>query len=344
MAKKALTYREILTDIKAGRFANIYILHGEEPYYIDLIADAIEENAIDPDDADFNKTVFYGADSKVEVVAAAAQQFPIMADRRLVMLKEGQSMFQAKSSLDHLASYISKPNKSTVFVVCFKGESLNATSKLLKAAKEVDAVVFNSPKIRDYQLAGPIRDYCQMKKVGIDEKAIEMLADHIGADLTTLFTSIDKLIIAGGSKLNRITPDDIERNIGLSKEYNPFELTSALAGKDYPKAMKIVEYFASNPKASPTVVIYSQLFNYYQRLLLAHMSPDKTDAGLTTLLKVSPYQLRELRKGMSKYSPLASLNAIHAIREADTRSKGIGSFTKEFDILKELVFRLFAGN
>lgn len=343
MAKKAQTYRDILADIRRGEFAPVYILHGEEPYYIDLIADAIEQSAVSEEDADFNRTVFYGADSKVEVVAAAAQQFPVFADRRLVMLKESQSMFQAKTALDHLAAYVSKPNRSAVLVICFKGDSLNATSKLLKAAKESDAVVFSSPKIRDYQLAAPIKEYCQGKRIGIDEKAVEMLADHIGADLTALFTSIDKLIIAGGKGMTRITPDDIERNIGLSKEYNPFELTSAIAGKDYPKAMKIVEHFSLNPKASPTVVIYSQLFNYFQRLLLAQMNPDKTDAGLTAALKVTPYQLREVRKGMTNYSALGALNAIHALREADCRSKGIGSFTKEFDVLKETVFRLFAG-
>lgn len=342
MAKKTgPTYREILTDINQGKFAKVYILHGEEPYYIDVLVDALESKVVDEDDRDFNQSVFYGADAKMEVVVAAAQEFPVMAQNRLVLLKEAQSMSQAKNALDHLAAYISKPTASTVLVISYKGGTLAATSKLMKAAKAADAVIFESPKVRDYQLSTPIKEYCQQKRISIDEKAVQMLADYIGAELSTLFASIDKLIIAGGKDKTRITADDVERNIGVSKEFNPFELTSAIAAKDYPKAMRIVDYFENNPKAGPIPVIAIQLFNYFSRMLLAHMSADKTDSGLMSQLKMSQYQLREMRNGMRNYSPLSSLKAIHLIREADCKSKGIGSMAKESELLKELVFNLF---
>ena len=344
MAKKATpTFREIIADIRKGRPAPVYILHGEEPYYIDAIMDALESCVIEEEDRDFNQTVFYGAESVIDVVVAAAQQFPVMAQRRLVLLKEAQSMSRAKASLDKLEGYMLHPTGSTVLAIAFKGDSLGATSKLIKAAKEMPgAVIFSSPKLREWNLAAPVKDYCQSRRIGIDEKAVEMLTQFIGADLTALFAAIDKLIIAGGKDLQRISPADIERNIGISKDYNTFELTEAVASKNYSKAMLIAEYFSRNPNSNPTPVIFTQLFNYFSRLMLAHMTTDKSDASLMEVTQAkSAYQLKEVRKGLANYSPAATIQAISALRRADAESKGIGSYANQFDILKELIFRLF---
>lgn len=344
MAKKATTsFRDIIADIRKGNPASVYILHGEEPYYIDAITDALENYVIDKDDRDFNQTVFYGAEAVMDVVVGTAQQFPVMAGRRLVLLKEAQSMLRAKASLDKLEGYLLHPTRSTVLAIAFKGDSLGATSKLIKAAKELpDAVVFNSPKLREWNLAAPVKDYCQSRRISIDDKAVDMLTQFIGADLTSLFAAIDKLIIAGGKGLQRISPADVERNIGISKDYNTFELTEAVASKNYQKAMLIAEYFSRNPNSNPTPVIFTQLFNYFSKVILAHMSPDKSDATLMSLTQAkSAYQLKEVRKGLANYSPNATLQAISALRRADAESKGIASYANQFDILKELIFRLF---
>ena len=205
---QGIKFRDIMAAVKKGNFAPVYLLMGEEPYYIDQIVKALENHVVADDDKDFNSITLYGADTNVAEVIACAMQMPVMADRRIVLLKEAQSLYQSKVSLDNLAPYVSRPNASTVLVVVYKGGSLSATSKLMKAAAKTGCVVFNSPLERDYRLAGPVRDYCAMKKIGIDEKAITMLCEYIGNPLSKLFGEIDKLIVAMGNE-NRITPETL---------------------------------------------------------------------------------------------------------------------------------------
>ncbi len=223
-ASKELTYRDVLDRIKKKDFASVYLLMGEEPYYIDLIVEALEKNVVKEDNQAFDQLVFYGADSDLEVVVASARQYPVMGDRQLVILKEAQTCPGSKTQLDKLASYITHPNSQGVFVLAYKGDTLSATSALMKAAAKAgeNVVVFKSPKIRDYQLAGPIKDYCRSKKIGIDEQAVQILIEYIGNSLQKLFGEIDKLIVSGGCGAQRITPEMGEKNIGISKEVNNF--------------------------------------------------------------------------------------------------------------------------
>lgn len=315
---------------------------GEEAYYIDLIVKALESNVVDEADRDFNSIVFYGADADIGRVIGCAQQYPVMADRQLVMLKEAQSMGQAKSQLDKLASYVARPNPSTVLAIVYKGDVLPATSTLLKKAKEADCVVFRSDKLRDYQLAGPITDYCASKGIGIDDKAVSLLCDYIGNPLSKLFGEIDKLIVAAGKDVKRISPELIERNIGISKDFNTFELVKAISRKDYPKAMLIVEYFSRNPKQNPGVMVVATLFGFFSKLFVAAVTRDKSDASLMAALELkNAYALRDYRDGLRCYNARQALAAIHSIREYDTQSKGIGSTQNEFELLKELVFKIF---
>lgn len=344
MAKKSSgpTFREVMTSIKKGKFSPVYILMGEEPYYIDQISRALENSVVGEDDRDFNSIIYYGADAEIGKVIGSAQQYPVMAERQLVMLKEAQTMSQAKSQLDKLASYLVHPNSTTVLVVVYKGDSLPSTSQLMKKAKDADCVVFRSDKLRDYQLSGPITDYCASKGIGIDEKAVSLLCDYIGNPLSKLFGEIDKLIVSAGSDVRRISAELIERNIGISKDFNTFELVKALARKDYAKSMMIVEYFSRNPKQNPGVMTVATLFGFFSKLFIATVTRDKSDKSLMEALELkTPYALKDYRDGLQHYNARQALAAVHSLREYDAQSKGIGSTQNEFELLKELIFKIF---
>lgn len=344
MAKKAdnsLGFRDIMTAVKKGNFAPIYILQGEEAYYLDQIATSIENLAIDEADRDFNLQIMYGADIKdIEDIAAGARQFPMMSDRRVVIAKELQSMAGIKSEIDKLESYFKKPSPTTVLVLVYKGETF-ISADLKKAIVKSGGIIFNSPKIRDYQLGGPIKDYCASKKIGIDDKALEMLVEFVGNDLSKLFGEIDKLIVASSGKVNRISPELIEKNIGISKDFNNFELSNALCARDYGKALKIVEFFRRNPKQNPTVVTTATLYNFFAKLVIANFLRDKSDASLMAALDIkNAYALSGIRQGMANYNARQSVSVIDFLLEFDCKSKGVESFGNEFDLLQELVFKI----
>lgn len=335
------TYREIIGDIKKRKFAPVYILMGEEPYYIDRIVEALEASVVAEEDREFDQTVLYGADSNAGMVMEAAGRFPMMAEKRLVILKEGQAMHQAKNSIDKLHPYVLKPNLTTVLGIVFKGDKLNATSQLMKAAKKnKDVVVFESPKIKENKLPEIIKDYCFAKKISIEDRAVDLLASNVGASLSSLFSEIEKLRVALRGEDKRITADLVFDHVGVSKEFNNFELVNALFRRDYFQAINIVKHFEDNPKANPVAVTSATIFNNFQRLLLASFERDKSDKALTDLLKLNYYALRDLKIGLANYNASQLVNVIHAIRDFDTRSKGVGSFQKEFPLLLELVCRI----
>lgn len=307
-----------------------------------MCVEALEHAVVEEDDKDFNLTVFYGADADVDVVATTARQYPMMSPLRLVLLKEAQTLERAKTVLEKLAPYIQKPSATTVLAVVYKGDNLAATSAIMKAAAaNGDAVVFKSPKLRDYQLAGPVKDYCASCKIGIDDKALQLIVEHVGSDLSKLFGEIDKLIVAAGGSVNRINCELIERNIGISKDFNNFELTSALAVRDYAKAMKIVNYFRLNPKNNPTVVTTGVVYAFFAKLVVSATARDRSDSALMAAIDAkSAYSLREIRAALQCYTPAQAVKAISAIREFDAKSKGIDSMGNEYDLLQEMVFKI----
>ena len=343
MAKtQASQFSALMTAIRKREFSPVYLLMGEEPYYIDRIVEALETHVVKDDEKDFNFTPMYGQEADIAALIAACQQYPFMADRKIVLLKEAQSMTNAKAALDGLAEYVARPVESNVLVVVYKGGDLSATSKLMKAAAKAGSVVFKSPKLRDYQLDGPIKEYCTARRIGIQEKAMVMLKEYLGTSLSKLFGEIDKLIVAGGDKLAQITPELIEQNIGISKDFNNFELQSALAGKEYDRCLKIVKYFASNPKANPTVVTTGTLFTFYSKLVVALLAADKSDAALMAALELkNSYALADYRRAMQRYTARQAVRAVHLLREFDAKSKGINSFQKEYDLLLELIYNIF---
>lgn len=346
MAKKAaaprLTWREIIAGIKAGNFAPVYILMGEEPYYLDKIAETLEEKVVAPEDRDFNQLVLYGAETDVESVVRGAQQYPFMCDRRLVILKEAQAMDRAKTQLDKLEGYVSRPNTQTVLVIVYKGDSLSSTSKLMKAAAKSGAVVYNSKALKEHELSGPVADYCRAKGVTMDRGTIDLLTAFVGNSLTKLFSEIDKLIISAGPGCKVLTADMVRASTGLSKDFNNFELVNAICRRNYAQAMGIVDSFSSNPKANPVVVTIGILFRFFSQLCVAHFNADKSDQALMGVLELrNAYALRDIRDGMRMYNASQCVAIISAIREADCHSKGIESAQNEYAILRELIFRIF---
>lgn len=333
--------RQIISDIRKGELKPVYLLMGEEAYYIDLIVENFEKYVIPDEDKDFNLNIFYGNDVDIDYLVGVAQQFPVMANRKLVLLKEAQSMQMAKSQLEKIAPYVSKPNCQTCLVIVFKGDSLNGTSKLVKAVKE-KGVLFKSDIPWDNQVPDFIRDYCREHKFTIEPKAVELLAQYIGLPLSKLYGEINKLIEIKGKEDKHITCVDIEKNIGISKEYNNLELTSALGKKDYNKVITIIKYFEANPKSNPTPVITAVLLNFFGNLVAAHYLPDKSDTSLMNTFGLkSSYKLNDFKVSMKNYNARQAVNAIHHLREFDTKSKGIGSLINEYDLLAELIFKIF---
>ena len=339
---KMSDFQAIIKDIKKKAFAPVYILMGEEPYYIDRITETLEANVVPEENKEFDQTIIYGADTGGLKVLEAASQYPMFSNYRLVILKEAQSMVRAKAELDKIAPYLSYPGNHSILVIAYKSEKIGASSALIKAAKKnKDIVIFESPKIKDHNIAGVVKSHCAAKKISMDDKAVEVLINNVGNSLTNLFSEIDKLRIGLKNGDSRNTAEMVHDQIGISREFNNFELTSALARRDYLQSIKIIKYFEKNPKANLTVVTISVIFSFFQRLLLAAFSQDKNDNALMEALQLkTPYALKDIRIGLNTYNASQLVRAIHAIRLFDTRSKGINSYQKEFSLLLELVCTL----
>lgn len=343
MAKKSTStgFREVITEIRKGNYAPVYLLIGEEDYYIDKITEALEATVVSEDEKDFNLAVYYGADVDVRQVISRAQQFPLMSERQLVLLKEAQTMDKAKTNLELLVPYVKHSSPTTVLVVTYKGESLGASSQLTKTVQANGGVVFKSERLKDYNLMGPLADYCQEKKVRIDEKSMSLLCEYIGSPLSKLFGEVDKLVVAAG-KDGIITPKLIEDIIGISKEFNTFELIKAISVRDYPKSLNILDHFERNPKQGPGVMIVATLFSYFSKLFIASILKDKSDASIMQELDLkNSYALTDYKNGLRNYKAGVIDGIIHAIRNLDVMSKGVGSTQNEYDLLKELIFKIF---
>lgn len=335
-------FREIVRNIKSGNLSPVYILMGEEPYYIDKIIELLEDNVIKEEDKEFDQSALYGAEVDAGIILEASGRYPLWSEKRLVLVKEAQAMNRAKDQLDKLKQYVENPNPATVLAISYKGEKLGASSELIKAAKKNNSVVvFDSPRIKEYKIAGVIKDYCLNEKIKIEEKAIEILVANVGTKLINLFSEIEKLKIIIKDRDKKITADLIHDHIGLSREYNNFELIAALANRNYFQSINIVRHFEENPKNNPTIVTVSTIFVFFQRLVIAAFLPDKSEKSLMAALQLkTPYALKEINQGLRNYNASQLVNAIHAIREFDTKSKGIDSLQKEYPLLMELVCRL----
>lgn len=335
--KSSVTFETIMRDLKAKKYAPVYVLMGDESYYIDRITDYIADNVLDPDDRDFNQTVVFGADTTAAQVVDMAKGYPVMpAAHRVVIVKEAQGL----KSLDALERYFEKPLASTVLVIAYKNGTIDRRKKVVGKAEAV-GVVFESKKKRDYELPAFIETYLKKNHVAIDTKSAAMIAEHIGADLSRLISELDKVMISLPDDDRRVTPDVVEHEIGVSKEFNIFELKTAIIERNVFKANQIVKYFDKNPKAGSLFSCLPLLYTYFQNLMVAFYAPDKNnDNNLAAFLELkSVWGLKDYRVGMRNFSAMKTLQILAKIRETDAKSKGLDSLnTSTDDLMRELIF------
>lgn len=325
----------ILKDIKAKKFEKIYFLHGDEPYFIDQITKAIVENALEDHERDFNQTILYGKDSEALSIISEAKGYPMMAERRLVVLKEAQDF----KDIEGLLPYFENPSDQTIFVINYKYKTYDTRKKSIKAAAK-NGLVFKAEKVKDYKLADWIANYVKSLGFGITPKASILLAEFLGNDLSKIVNELQKLdiLVEKGTTINEI---HIEENIGISKDYNVFELVNAVGVRDVLKANKIVDYFDHNPKATSIMIVIPSLFNHFARLLKIHFLQNKSRESIASALRIHPFVAGELLSGTKIYNPKKIAANIATLHEYDLKSKGIdNSSFSHGELMKELIYRL----
>lgn len=332
-------FEAILKDIKNKKLAAIYYLCGEEEFFIDKLVNAFEENVLTEAEKSFNMTVLYGKDAAVQQIIEASRRLPMMAERQLVIIKEAQALSLKEDQEEKLVSYITHPVKSTVLVFAHK---YGMPDKRKKFAKELQksAVFFESKKLYENQISDWARERINERKLNIKEDALRLLTEFVGNDLTTLNNQIEKIAI-GKADGHAITALDIENNVGISKEYSVFELQNALGYKDKSKAYKIVNYFCSNPKNAPFVLVLSNLYAYFSKIYMTVVNKDLPDRELAVLLKVNPYFIRDYKQPALHYSKEKVEAILIDLAEYDKRSKGINNHnTADGELLKELIYKI----
>ncbi|WP_185123722.1 DNA polymerase III subunit delta [Reichenbachiella sp. 5M10] len=334
-------YQEILSNLKAGQYAPVYFLQGEETYFIDQIVDYIEEHAVEESMKGFNQVIVYGKDADIPTIINHAKGFPMMSDRKVVIIKEAQELagFDKELGEKYFTNYLENPQPSTILVFAYKYKSLDKRKKLSKLFVK-HAVVMSSAKMYDNQLPTWIEGYVKDKGKKIDQKALFLITENIGNNLTRISNEIDKMLI-NISGVDLITSDHVYKNIGISKEYNVFELQKALSYRNVMKANEIIHYFKSDPKSNPLIPIIANIFAFYNKILLIHHSKNKSDQYLASLLGVHPFFVKEYIMAAKNYPLSKVIDNIRYIKIADMKSKGIDYPPQsEGEIMKELVFTL----
>lgn len=334
--KSPITFEDIMRRIEQRQYAPVYILMGDESYYIDQITDAIANSVLKPEEQDFNQTILFGADVTAAQVVDIAKGYPMMSSHRVVIVKEAQNV----KSLDALEKYLVNPMSTTILVWCHKNGLIDKRKKVVAKAESV-GIVFESKKKRDYELNTFIDKYLKAKNVQIDAKSSDMIAEHVGADLSRLVSELDKIILSLDDKNRIITPEMVEQKIGISKEFNTFELRSAIINKDVYKANLIINYFEKNPKSGSIYAFLPLLFSFFQNLMIAYYAPNRSnEADVARFLELkSSWAAKDYILGMRNYSGVKAMQIIEKIREVDAKSKGLDNpNTSADELMKELLF------
>lgn len=330
-----MTHEQILAELKAKNYKPVYFLAGEETYYIDLISDYIEKNVLDEAEKGFNQTVMYGRDVEIGALISAAKQFPMMSDNTVIIVKEAQDL----KKIEELKSYVEQPLNSTILVLCYRGKKLDKRKALYKSLQKT-GVYFESNKLYENKIPDWIKGYLRAKDYTIGNKASAMLTEFLGTNLSKISGELDKLCILAprGSEINA---ELVEENIGISKDYNNFELQNAVMNKDVLKANRIIKYFEANPKNNPIVVTLSVLYNLFSKVLIYHALPDKNPQSVAKSLGVNPYFVKDYQKAAQTFNLKKSVKALDILREADMKSKGYNNpSTSHGDLLKEVIYKL----
>ncbi|UUV21151.1 DNA polymerase III subunit delta [Paenimyroides aestuarii] len=334
--------KKMLTSFKKEGYKPVYFLMGEEPYFIDFLCDYFTENVISEEEKSFNQVILYGKDVTVNDVISQARQYPFMGDKMLVVVKEAQDLGK---TIDQLVDYFKAIQPTTILVFCYKYKNLDKRKELYKTlSKNENAVLFESAKVKDYQLEAWIKSFVNDNGLEIEPKAVAMLAEFLGNDLSKIANEIGKIkIILNQNKL--ITADLIEQNIGISKEYNNFELINAVAYNNEAKAFQIAKYFALNTKNNPLVVTTALLYNFFSRLLQYHgityKNAGANPAEIAKQLGINPYGLKDYQAASKVYPMKKVSQNIAVIREIDLKGKGVNGSLSHDDLLKELIIKLF---
>ncbi|MDI9539342.1 MAG: DNA polymerase III subunit delta [Bacteroidota bacterium] len=334
-----MTFEEIIAQAGKQEFYPIYFLHGEEPYFIDKIADTVQQYALKEEERGFNETILYGKDTDVINLIHAAKRYPMGAPRQLIILREAQQL----DKIEMLENYFEHPQPSTILVICYKYKSPDKRTKFFNALKKQKlALIFESKKLYENQMAQWISEHVRSRSRTIDPKAAVMLVDFLGNELEKVVQAIDKLEVVLGPSAKHITVDHVSDNIGINKEYNTFELQNAILNKDVLKANRIVKVFAANPNEYPMPAIVSLLFSFFSKVLLFHYLPDKNNKdAVASALKIHPFFVKDYQMAARNYKGIKVLEIISLLREYDMKSKGYGNVNASGgDLLRELVFKI----
>ena len=327
---------KIVSDIKSGNVKPIYFLMGDEPYYIDKISDFIDENILSEEEKGFNQMVLYGRDVTIEDIIDNAKRYPMMADKQVVIVKEAQDLSR---TIENLVAYAVNPQPSTVLVICYKYKTIDKRKKLYKAIQK-SGLIFESKKLYENQIADWIRRVLAGKKYQIEGKATLMLVEFLGTDLSKISNELNKLMVVlpAGST---ITPSVVEENIGISKDFNNFELRKAVGERNVLNVNRIINHFAQNQKANPLVMTISLLNSFFTQLLVYHSLKDKSNSSVARGLGVSPFFVSDYITAGKNYPMRKVSQVIALLRDADVKSKGVGANAMPpGDILKELLFKI----
>lgn len=333
----ATTFESLRSEINKGIFKPIYLLMGEEAYFIDVLSELLENKVLTETEKDFNMQVFYGTDSDVDTVISSARRFPMMAEHQLIIVKEAQQL----SRFDVLETYAKNPMLSTVLVLCYKHGNVDKRKSIVKSIDKI-GVVFESKKLYDNQIPAFIKSYFHEKGIVIDEKSAQMLTDFVGNDLSRLIKELEKLQISLPESQKRITSDVVEKNVGISKDYNNFELLKAIIEKNTLTANRIVNYFDKNPKDNPMVVTISVLFNFFGNLLECFWVQNKSEQNIINALNLrSSFFVRDYMTALKHYNVNKVMEIISLLRTFDAKSKGIDNISaSQGELLKDLVYRI----
>lgn len=332
-----VTFEQIVTEIKARKYRSVYLFMGDEPYYIDELTNMLTETVLPEEERDFNQSILYGMETNVTAVITMARSYPMMSDHQLIVIKEAQNL----SKIEELEVYVKNPLKSTILVLNYKGGSLDKRKKLY-AEIDKNGAIFESKKIPEYKIPAFITSYILSKGLSIDQKSAQMLSDYLGNDLSKLTNEIAKLLIAIPSGQMRITADLIEENIGISKDFNNFELLTAIINKNIFKVNQIADYFEKNPKNNPMIMTMSVLFNFFSNLMICYWAKNKTEQGLATELGLrNPYQAKDYVIALKNYNAFKCMEIIGLLRIYDAKSKGVdNNSAPDGELLKELLYKI----
>lgn len=332
-----MSFEQIKKDIISRKFHPVYLLMGDEAYYIDNLTNTLVETVIPEEEKDFNQTILYGSETDVATVITLARSFPMMSDRQLIVVKEAQGL----KKIEELEVYLKHPMLSTILVLNYKNGTLDKRKKLY-AGIEKCGVVFESKKIYDNKMPSFISSLVTTKGLGIDQKASQMLADFLGNDLSKVVNEIDKLMLSLPQGEKRITAELIERNIGVSKDFNNYELLKAVVERDTFKANRIADYFDKNPKNNPLIVTLSVLFNFFSNLMICYWAKDKSENGIATELGFrSSFQAKDYVLALKSYNAFKAMEIISLLRTYDAKCKGVDNpSTRDGELLRELLFKI----